>query len=1038
MFTMTNCKYISKFFRAFLLLLMMLFFISENSFSQYFGRNKPSYQRFEFSVYQTPNFDIYHYFEDDSIPEFLANSYEKWYLRHQKLFRDTFETQNPILIYANHPDFQQTTAVSSMIGVGTQGVTEALKNRVVMPILETNAQTDHVIGHELVHVFQFRKMFLDDSLSLNSMQNLPLWLVEGMAEYFSIGSVGAHTAMIMRDAIHNDDFPSLRDMTRSYQYNPYRFGHGFVSFFGRTWGDSLIVPLFSETAKFGYERAIERIVGLSARTVSNMWKASYITHYDPLMADSVRHTPIGQKIISPDNSGNINISPSISPDGRFVAFFSERDLLSIDLFLADAKTGEIVSKLSSASRTGDIDGYNFFESMGTWSPDGKRFAHVAVKQGMNQLIIVDVNSPRSSREIQIPGVPSFNNPVWSPDGTYIVFNGLVEGRPNLFKYVFATEEVQWLTDDRYSYAHASFSHDGRYLAIATDRPQSNQREDKLNLKMNLAIMDMQDANRSIRVFDIFPGADNVNPVFAIDGGGLYFLTNADGYRNLHFFDLENGDVFRLTDFYTGISGITHMTPSISIARETGDIVYSYFQNGKYSIFSAQDADFERVKVDPMVLDMTAATLPPFERPAPPIVDASLDVEPIEGILPVDSFAEKSFDPRFGLSFIGSSGVGVATSRFGTGMSGGVSMMFSDIIGDNQLFTTLAVNGEIYDFGGMVAYLNQKGKVNWGGSLSHIPYIFSRLNFFQEEDFENIYNMQLLLIRQFEDQLSGFAFYPISTTRRIEASGSLVWYYYRVDAINNYYQSGYPILPNESLGLPYRERLDAPDGFALQRLNLAYVGDNSYFGMASPMAGYRYRLSGERMFGRVNMYSVTADYRHYFQVRPFTFAVRGIHYGRYGSGANNDIMYPLYLAYPGFVRGYDYSTLNQLEETFGDDPEMINSTFRKLQGTRVLLGGLEVRLPFTGPERLALISSGFFFTELSWFLDAGIAWDRTSQLTLDPSVGEDPDRRFPFFSTGPSLRINLFGALILEPYIAFPFHTKGIKEGVWGLNFLPGW
>ncbi len=1034
---MNNYTGISRYFRSLLILLSLLFFLTESSFSQYFGRNRPSYQRFEFNVFQTPNFDIYHYFEDDSIPEFLANSFEKWYVRHQKLFRDTFETQNPIIIYANHPDFQQTTAISGMIGIGTMGVTEALKNRVVMPILETNAQTDHVIGHELVHVFHFRSLFLDDSLSLNSMQNLPLWLVEGMAEYFSIGSIDAHTAMIMRDAIHNDDFPSLRDMTRSYQYNPYRFGHGFVSFFGRTWGDSLIVPLFSETAKFGYERAMERIVGLSARTVSNMWKASYITHYEPLMADSARHVPVGEKIVSPENSGYINISPSVSPDGNLVAFFSERDLLSIDLFLADAKTGNIIRKLSSASRTGDIDGYNFFESMGTWSPDGKHFAHVAVKQGMNQLIIVDVNRPRRTREIQIPGVPSFNNPVWSPDGNYIVFNGLVDGRPNLFKYDLNSRDVEWLTNDRYSYIHASFSPDGRYLTFATDRPQTSQKGDKLNMRMNLAIMDLQDSNRSIRIFDIFPGAENVNPVFSVDGDGLYFLTNADGYRNLHFFDLENGDVLRLTDFYTGISGITHMTPSISIARETGDIFYSHFQNGKYSILRAHDTDFDRVKVDPMVVDMTAATLPPFERPMPPIVDASLDVEPIEGIWPADSFAERPYDPRFGLSFIGSSGVGVATSRFGTGMSGGVSMMFSDIIGDNQLFTTLAVNGEIYDFGGMVAYLNQKSKINWGGSVSHIPYIFSRLNIYREEDFENVFNMQLLLIRQFEDQISAFAFYPISTTRRVEMSGSLLWYYYRIDAINYYYNQFGGINP-DFLGLPYRERLDAPDGFALQRLNLAYVGDNSFFGMASPMAGYRYRLSGERMFGRVNMYSVTADYRHYFQVRPFTFAVRGIHFGRYGSGARNDIMYPLYLAYPGFVRGYDYSTLRQIEKTFGDDPEMINATFRKLQGSRMLLGGLEVRLPFTGPERLALISSGFFFTELSWFLDAGIAWDRNSQLTLDPATGEDPDRRFPFFSTGPSLRINLFGALILEPYLAFPFHTKGIKEGVWGLNFLPGW
>jgi hypothetical protein len=66
---------------------------------------------------------------------------------------------------------------------------------------------------------------------------------------------------------------------------------------------------------------------------------------------------------------------------------------------------------------------------------------------------------------------------------------------------------------------------------------------------------------------------------------------------------------------------------------------------------------------------------------------------------------KTFRPQFGLTYIGSSGVGASTSRFGTGMAGGVSMMFSDIVGDNQLFSVLSVNGEVYDFGGQVGYVN---------------------------------------------------------------------------------------------------------------------------------------------------------------------------------------------------------------------------------------------------------------------------------------------------------------------------------------------
>jgi len=1022
-----------------LMTLFIFFMLVPDAGAQYFGRNKPSYQQFDFRVYQSPNFELYHYFDDDEVIHAVAESFEKWYIRHQRLFKDTFEVQNPIIIYANHPDFQQTTAVGGSIGIGTQGVTEALRNRVVMPILETNAQTDHVIGHELVHVFHFRTLFKDDTLSLNSMRNLPLWLIEGMAEYFSIGSVDAHTAMIMRDAVHQDDFPSLRDMTRSYSYNPYRYGHAFVAFFGRTWGDSLIAPLYEETARFAYERALERIIGLSANTVSDLWKASYYNYYGELMADSARHIAPGSRILSADNAGKLNISPSVSPDGKFLAFYSERDLVSIDLFLAEAQTGRIIRKLSSSSRNLDIDGYNFFESVGSWSPDGRKFVHTAVKKGRNYLVIVDSQRPRRTREIPVRGVPSLNNPTWSPDGRYMVFSGLAGGRPNLYKLELETDRVTQLTKDVYSYIHPSWSPDGRYLAFATDRPQTSQKDEVFKFHFNLGIMDMESPDRTITVYDIFPGAENLNPLFSPEQDGLYFISNRDGYRNLYFLELDNVKVFQLTDLYTGISGITHLSPAITVARETGEVFYSFYQNSSYEIFRAHPSEFTRKEVDPMELDFSAATLPPLEAPANLIVDNQLKFEPAASIFHIDSFAEIPFQSKFSLSYIGSSGgVGVAANRFGTGVAGGVSMMFTDITGDNQMFAALAVNGEIYDFGGQAGYLNQKRRFAWGGMISHIPYPFSylqyrldRINLGGEPTL--VENYQLILQRTFEDQISAFAYYPFSTTRRFEMGGSLAWYYFRIDAINNYYLGGYRIGQD-------RERIDAPPGFNLQRLNAAFVGDNSIFGMASPITGQRYRVGVEKYFGTVDMLVATVDFRRYFHMRPFTLAFRGIHYGRYGKQMRNNLFYPLYLGYPGWIRGYSYSTLNRLEDTVDD-----RFALDQLMGNRVIMGGIELRVPFTGPERLALIGSNFLFTELNVFVDAGVAWSEGMSITLDRDMAWviDPEtntyqNRFPVFSFGPSLRINLFGAIILEPYFAFPVHTRGIGKGVWGLNFMPGW
>lgn len=1018
----------------FLIWVLVSLFVLPESHAQYFGRNKPAYRKFDFKVYQSPNFEIYHYFENDSVVHALASSFEKWYIRHQIMFRDTFDARNPIIIYANHPDFQQTTAISGQISIGTQGVTEALKNRVVIPVLETNAQTDHVIGHELVHVFHFRALFEDDSLSLNSLRNLPLWLVEGMAEYFSIGSVDANTAMIMRDAIQRNDFPTLKEMSRNYRYNPYRYGHSFVAFFGRTWGDSLIVPLYSETAKFGYERALERVIGLSETTVSTLWKSALTNQYTPLMADSTRHVAVGKKLISADNAGEMNLSPSLSPNGKFITFFSERDLVSLDLFLANAETGRIIRKLSSSIRNQDIDGFNFFESVGTWSPDGERFVYVAVKRGRNQLMMVDVNRPRRTREIVVPGVPAINNPSWSPDGKHIVFNGIVEGETDLFLYDIESKKVTNLTNDRYSYIHSSWSPDGRFLAFSTDRPQEAQKDKVMNYNFNLGIMDMHDPEKSIRVLNIFPEAENLNPIFNPEQDGLYFLSNRDGYRNLYFVQLEDEQVLQLTDLYTGIAGITHLSPALSVASQTGEVVYSHYQDKKFTIYKANPEDFERRPVDPMEVDFTPATMPPFERASKPLVDAKLSIEPATPIFPVDSFAETPFQSRFSLSYIGSSGVGMATNRFGTGVAGGVSMLFSDITGDNQMFAALAVNGEIYDFGGQVGYQNQKSRIRWGGMVSHIPYPYAFLNYRQEPitiggEVVMAENLQIIQYRTFEDQIMAFAFYPLSTTRRFEASASLAWYYFRIDAYNNYYYMGF--FAGQS-----RERLDAPPGFNLQRVGLSYVGDNSYFGIASPIRGQRYRFGAEQIFGTVNMTSVTADYRRYIFMKPFTFAFRGTHYGRYGQEADDQgIFYPLYLGYPGFVRGLDYNSLYKLQGSnlIGED-----WSFESLLGSKVLLAGAEIRFPLTGPERLALISSGLLFTELTFFFDAGVAWKGGDDITFDPDQVRQPGKRYPYFSVGPSLRINVFGALILEPFYAFPFQTGGISKGVWGFNFLPGW
>jgi hypothetical protein len=79
-----------------------------------------------------------------------------------------------------------------------------------MPLTGIYADTDHVLGHELVHAFQYDIAQRMGAMSQQGLGSLPLWLIEGMAEYLSVGREDPNTAMWLRDAALRGDLPTFR------------------------------------------------------------------------------------------------------------------------------------------------------------------------------------------------------------------------------------------------------------------------------------------------------------------------------------------------------------------------------------------------------------------------------------------------------------------------------------------------------------------------------------------------------------------------------------------------------------------------------------------------------------------------------------------------------------------------------------------------------------------------------------------------------------------------------------------------------------
>jgi len=107
---------------------------------QYFGGNKVRFKDLDFEVLKTEHFDVYFYPVERKAATQAARLAERWYARFSRLLAHNLSGRQPLILYASHPDFEQTNAIPGELGEGTGGVTEILKRRIVCPWARPSAR----------------------------------------------------------------------------------------------------------------------------------------------------------------------------------------------------------------------------------------------------------------------------------------------------------------------------------------------------------------------------------------------------------------------------------------------------------------------------------------------------------------------------------------------------------------------------------------------------------------------------------------------------------------------------------------------------------------------------------------------------------------------------------------------------------------------------------------------------------------------------------------------------------------------------------
>ena len=984
--------------------------------AQYFGRNKVLYERLTFKVLSTEHFDIYYYEEEAEAAASVARMAERWNARLSRVLNHTLTGRQPLILYASHPHFQQTNVVEG-IGEGTGGVTESARRRVILPMAATLEDTDHVVGHELVHAFQY------DILGRNAGA-VPLWFIEGMAEYLSIGSRDPQTAMWLRDSAIQNKLPKIKDLDHP-RYFPYRFGHAFWAYFGGRFGDQRIGAVLAALgpgpeglgAPSDPVEVIEAATELKSDELSDQWHAAIRATYDITASPDRDSDPKPQNVIGErTGSGTVNVGPALSPDGSKIAYLSERDQLSIDLFLADTATGKVIRKLVETASDPHFESLQFLASAGAWDPAGRRLAIGAVRSGQPVIAIIDTERGSIMQELKFDELGEIFHPTWAPDGNAIAFSGQTGGFTDLFVHNLQSGETRRLTKDAFADLQPAWSKDGKTIAFVTDRFSSDLAV--LNFRnMGLASITVGDA--SIRPIEVGLTGNAINPQWG-DGGTLFFISDSGGRPNVWRLEANGGPPVRVTGERTGVSGITPLSPALSIAAGGDRAAVTVFHDSGYLIRL-----IDVTKVSPLPASAASTTdlalLPPTTR-AEPVVDPMLS-QPQQGLPAKDTGETKPYSP--GLSLVGvGTGVGVSSgSQFGTYVSGGVSLQFSDMLGDHLLGTSFGVEGGAKDIAAAVSYLNRTRRLNWGVFGERVPLLSGtvRAGF---DPATGLLVEQTDLFRQTYLQTGAMIAYPFSRTMRVEVSGAVRRIGFDHELHNRYFDPATGVFLGEE-----KQDLESDPSIQLYDVGAALVRDTSSFGATSPVLGQRLRFEVSPTFGDLQMTNVTADLRQYVMpVRPLTLAGRVLHVGRYGLSGDDTRLVPLFLGYSTLVRGYDVNSFRASEcspTADGSCPE-----FDRLLGSRLLVVNAEARVPavglFTGR-----LDYGPVPVELLAFFDAGVAWTRTER-----PIFADGTREW-VTSVGGGARVNLFGFAVAEFNMARPLQRGG-RGWLFVFNLRQGW
>jgi hypothetical protein len=669
------------------------------------GQNQVAWYEFDWQYIDVPapgggpgGIRLYYYKAETEQARRALPAIQSAYARLVDQFHYNPTRRIPYILFATQREFQTQNVFQ--VTESVLGVTSPADLKMSVPYFGDHAKFVEVSTHEMVHQFTIQKLL--EAAGAERMASpvmlLPLWFIEGIAEYYTKGGIDIETDLYLRDLVWNPDprrgyevLPFAEDRIRGY-IPTYKLGQARVAFIADVYGREKIQAFLENAylladgdrqagspANRNFAALVRRVLNEPLEQVDGRWRAWMKRRYYPEYLRAQQDLPQLREIRGlPHEPEDF----AASADGHLVVVRGiDRRRGRARLYLADVRNPRGAIEIAADNVPGVESLHPIEHSVAAVGPGLVVFAaqhgfgdRVYLQPFQHQ--VVEGQPPRirlgSRRTLHVrpPAGGEFiqiSDPALSPDMTQLAFAGVArDGKQDLYVVSLEGGEARRLTDDPYTERDLEWGADGIYFSSdATDHG-----------RMNLFRIDPDTGARTR--LTTAPSTDR-HPAPLPDGTVL-FSSDAGGKSDLHL--LREGAVHRITDFSTGLT-------SPALAPQGRGVFASTFHGGTFRLVEV-----------PRVAWLEEPGIP-VEPPAGEVLEIPMADLPAPAAY--EPFALRNWRPEAGFVYGGGAGSAVA---------GRGAVLFSETLRDHVLFLDLAVYGSFDYTQALVLYQNRARRLNW--------------------------------------------------------------------------------------------------------------------------------------------------------------------------------------------------------------------------------------------------------------------------------------------------------------------------------------